>query len=119
VPQEIPIYPEDDEILSQLDDSLDVEAFANLMENVHREGISAADFVREDTKRTSRKRIRRLCMKDRKRSIKAIVSSVIRSLLDRPPDDPATALDTMLGPEGQRFGNPPSKPASNPPNGRG
>lgn len=120
--QEIPTYPEDDEILSQLDDPMDLEAFANLMENAHRESVSAADFVREEPKRTSRKTIRRICLKDRKRSLKAVVSSVVRSLWDRPPENPATALGAMFGTEGQRFGRSgkPGKASDAPPsNGRG
>ena len=101
---ETPTYPEDDEILEQLDDPLDVEAFSNLMENAHREGVSAADFVREEPKRTSRKVIKRLCLKDQKRSLKAVVSSVFRSLWDKPPDDPNAALNDMLGPGSPKFG---------------
>lgn len=97
-------YPEDDDILAQLDDPTDVEAFSNLMENAHREGVSAADFVREEPKRTSRRAIRKLCLKDQKRSIKAVVSSVVRSLWDRPPEDPAAAANVMFGPGGPRFG---------------
>ncbi len=113
--QETPTYPEDDDILDQLDDHLDVEAFSNLMENAHREGISAADFVREEPERTSRKKIRRLCLKDRKRSLKAVVSSVMRSLWDRPANDPDAAMATMFGPGGTRADKP-KKPAfrSNP-----
>ena len=81
--QEIPTYPEDDEILAQLDDPMDVEAFANLMENAHSEGVSAADFVREQPNRTSRKIIRRLCLKDRKRWLKALVSSNSQETMNR------------------------------------
>jgi hypothetical protein len=121
VTQEIPTYPEDDEILSQLDDPMDLESFANLMENAHREGVSAADFVREEPKRTSRKTIRRICLKDRKRSLKAVVSSIVRSLWDRPPENPATALNPMFGTGGQRLGGPDNPVASDTPgsNGRG
>lgn len=103
--QETPTYPEDDEILAQLQDPLDVEAFTNLMENAHREGVSAADFIREEPKRTSRKVIVKLCLKDRKRSFKAVVSSVVRSLWDKPPEDPAAAMDVMFGPGVRRFGS--------------
>jgi hypothetical protein len=109
VTQEIPTFPEDDEILTLLDDPADAEAFSNLMENAHREGVSAADFVREEPKRTSRKSIRRLCLKDQKRSIRAIVSSVVKSLWDRPPEDPESALNAMMGPGGARFGTPPKR----------
>ena len=116
--QEIPTYPEDEVILGQLADPMDVEAFTNLMENAHREGVSAADFVREEPKRTSRKSIRKLCLKDQKRSIKAVVSSVVRSLWDRPPQDPDAALGAMLGPTA-RFGSPPPKDPEAGANGRG
>jgi hypothetical protein len=118
VAQETPTFPEDDEILSKLVDPTDAQAYANLMENAHRDGISAADFVREEPKRTSRKTIRVLCLKDQKRSIKAIVSSVVKSLWDRPATNPETAFDAMLGPGGHRFGNK-DKPDPNRPNGRG
>ena len=33
--KELPTFPEDDEILAQLDDPMDVEAFSNLMDNAH------------------------------------------------------------------------------------
>ena len=82
----------------------DAQAYTNLMENAHRDGVSAADFVREEPKRTSRKAIRQLCLKDQNRSIKAIVSSVVKSLWDRPASDPATALDAILRPGSNRFG---------------
>ena len=115
MPADDPTFPEDEEILATLTDPTDVQAFSNLMENAHREGVSAADFVREEPKRTSRKAIRKICLKDQRRSIKAIVSSVVRSLWDKPPTDPEAALGNILGPQ-QRFGNP---PPSEPPNGRG
>jgi hypothetical protein len=116
VAQETPTFPEDDEILAQLVDPTDVQAYTNLMENAHRDAVSAADFVREEPKRTSRKAIRLLCLKDQKRSIRAIVSSVVKSFLDRPATDPAAAFDAMLRAGGHRFGK---KPGSRRPNGRG
>ncbi len=116
---EDPTYPEDDDILSRLSDPLDAQAFENLMENAHREGVSAADFIREEPKRTSRKAIRKICLKNQRRSIKAIVSSVVRSLRDKPPVDAEAALSSVLGPQ-QRFGGPHKDPSRNvPPNGRG
>tara|TARA_A100001037_G_scaffold284322_1_gene290621 strand:+ start:850 stop:1209 length:360 start_codon:yes stop_codon:yes gene_type:complete len=111
VTQETPTYPEDEEILGQLEDPTDIEAFSNLMENAHREGVSAADFIRVEPKRTSRKTIRKLCLKDQRRSIKAIVSSVVRSLWDRPAAYPEASLSVMVGPTGPRFG-PLKKPAT-------
>lgn len=81
-------YPEDDKILAQLDDPTDIEAFSNLMENAHREGLSAADLIREEPKRTSRSAIRKICLKDRKRSIRAMVSGVVKSMWDRPVHNP-------------------------------
>ena len=104
--KELPTFPEDDEILAQLDDPMDVEAFSNLMDNAHQDKVSAADFIREEPKRTSRRAIRHLCLKDQKRSLKAVVSSVVRSLWDRPPEDPAAALNTMFGQQGPSFGPP-------------
>ena len=114
--QETPTFPEDDEILAQLVDPTDIQAYTNLMENAHRDGVSAADFVREEPKRTSRQTIRQLCLKDQKRSIRAIVSSVVKSLLDRPTLDAENAFDSMLIPGGHLFGK---KPGSKRPNGRG
>ena len=114
-----PTFPDDDQILSSLTDPEDVQAFENLMENAYREGVSAADFVREEPKRTSRKVIRRTCLKNQKRSIKAIVSSVVRSLWDKPAADPLTAFGNIDGPQ-QRFGDPQKDtPPANPQNGRG
>ncbi len=85
-------YTEDDRILAQLEDPTDIEAFTNLMENAHREGLSAADLIREEPKRTSRSAIRCICLKDRKRSIRAMVSAVVRSMWDRPVQNPEDAL---------------------------
>ena len=90
--QEQTRYPEDDRILAQLEDPTDNEAFLNLMENAHREGLSAADLIREDPKRTSRAAIRKICLKDRKRSIRAMVSGVMKSMWDRPVQNPEDAL---------------------------
>ena len=94
--QDISEYPEDESILNALEDPVDVEAFRHLMENAHREGVSAADFIREEPKRTSRKVIRKLCLKDRKRSLRAMVSNVVRSMWDRPAIDPETALVSLF-----------------------
>lgn len=92
-------FKEDEEILAQLDDEADVEAFSNLMAHAHDLGISAADFVREEPKRTSRKRIRKLCLKDQKRTFKMIVRSVIQSLWDRPANESAeNYVHTLYGP---------------------
>lgn len=92
---DIPTYPEDEEIQAKLDDPTDLEAFANLVENAHREGVSAVEFVREEPNRTSRKRIRRLCLKNRKRSLKMILSSFVGSLRVQPPE--TQNLNLMFG----------------------
>jgi hypothetical protein len=119
LPADDPTFSEDDQILSSLTDPEDVQAFENLIENAHRERISAADFVREEPKRTYRKAIRRTCLKSQKRSIKAIVSSIVRSLWDKPAADPLTAFGNITGPQ-QRFGGPQKDtPPANPQNGRG
>jgi len=93
---ETPDFSEDDQILDQLVDTADVDAFANLMEHAHGLGISAADFVREEPKRTSRKQIRKLCLKNRKRSLKVMVKSVMDSLWDRPVTD-ISAIESLYG----------------------
>ena len=99
-------YPEDDQILALLEDPTDVEAFANMMENAHRKGKSAADFVREEPRRTSRRAIRKLCLRDRRRSIRAAVASVMRSMWDRPAEDPATgSAEGLFGAQPPRFGS--------------
>ena len=86
-----PDFSEDDQILKGLDDPLDIEAFSNLMSHAHPLGISAADFVREEPKRTSRKKIQKLCLKDRKRSLRAQIYLIIKHLWKRPAEDPELA----------------------------
>lgn len=82
-----PDFSEDDFILSQLQDEEDIEAFTNLMAHAHSLGISAADFVRQEPKRTSRKGIRKACLKNQKRTFKMIMASVLEGLWDRPAND--------------------------------
>ncbi len=88
---EKPDFSEDDRILAVLTDNADIEAFSNLMEHAHEQGISAADFIREEPRRTSRKRIRKLCLKNRKRSLQVMFQSIIKSLWDRPVTNASTA----------------------------
>jgi hypothetical protein len=89
-------FNEDDEILSKLDHEEDIEAFSNLMEHAHGLGMSAADFVREEPKRTSRKYIRKLCLSNQKRTIKMMVASILKGLWDRPVQDPAESFAQTL-----------------------
>lgn len=96
--REMPDYSEDDRILARLTDPLDVEAFSNLMEHAHGRGMSAADFVREEPKRTSRRTIRKLCLKNRKRALRVMFASVFRNLWERPAEDPeGSLLQTLYG----------------------
>ena len=88
---ETPDFSEDDKILERLKDPLDREAFLNLMSHAHEQGISAADFVRQEPKRTSRKIIQKLCLKDRKRSLRAQIGMIIKHLWERPAQDPESA----------------------------
>ena len=74
-----PDFSEDDAILTGLADPDDAEAFSNLMEHAHRQGQSAAAFVREEPGRTSRKAILDLCVKDRRRSTADRIRSVFRA----------------------------------------
>ncbi len=92
MPTEKPDYSEDERILGCLSDSADIEAFSNLMDHAHQKGMSAADFVREEPKRTSRKTIRKLCLKNRKRSLRVRLASVMQTLWERPAEDPAAAF---------------------------
>ena len=89
-------FTEDNKILALLENEADIEAFTNLMAHAHGLGMSAADFVREEPKRTSRKYIRKLCLKDRKRSLSVMVASVVKNLWDRPASDPAEAVVQAL-----------------------
>lgn len=93
---EQPDFREDELILALLQDEADIEAFSNLMAHAHSLGMSAADFVREEPKRTSRRRIRKLCLKNRKRSLKLMVASVVKNLWERPVEDPAEAFVHVL-----------------------
>ena len=103
---EKPEFKEDENILAQLDNEADIEAFSNLMAHAHDLGVSAADFVREEPKRTSRKRIRQLCLKDQKRTLSMLVRSVLKSLWDRPVNDPAETLTQSLYGPPQAMGKP-------------
>ena len=78
-PQAPPDFSEDDEILAELDDPVDREAFRNLMEHAHAHGKSAAVFIREDPKRTSRRAIVRLCLKNKPRFFRDLFASLFRS----------------------------------------
>lgn len=81
-------YTEDEQILACLSDPLDVEAFSNLMNHAHELGMSAADLVREEPKRTSRKIIQKLCLKNRKQRMRVQILSILRNLWGKPVLDP-------------------------------
>ncbi len=95
-------YLEDDRIMANLVDPVDAEAFTNLMEYAHQRAMSAADFIREVPERTSRKAIRRLCLKDRKRTLRARMSSFAKNLWARPAVDPETTHIQSLYPPRDR-----------------
>ena len=101
---EKPDFSEDERILAVLTDNTDIEAFNNLMEHAHEQGVSAADFIREEPRRTSRRRIRKLCLKNRKRSLQVMFQSIIKSLWDRPVTD-TSAIESLYGMPPQ-FGKP-------------
>ena len=114
--EDAPDFSEDDRILGQLSGETDVEAFSNLMAHAHEKGMSAADFVREEPKRTSRKAIRKLCLKNHKRSLRVQISSVFKNLWERPVADPEAAFaQTLFGPPKA----PPSEPGRNGRKGHG
>ena len=104
---ETPDFSEDDRILECLKECADIEAFTHLMAHAHDLGVSAADFVREEPKRTSRKLIRKLCLKNRKRSLRVMVKSVMDSLWDRPVTD-TSAIEALYG-----IPQPPGQPNRN------
>ena len=88
---ETPDFSEDERILASLSDPLDVEAFTNLMAHAHELGMSAADFVREEPQRTSRRTIKKLCLKNWRRSLRAQVKSAMKTLFEGKSSDPAEA----------------------------
>ena len=94
-------YDEDESILARLGDPVDIEAFGNLMSNAHKRGMSAADFVREDPRVTSRRTIRKLCLKNRKRSFTVQVRSMFRRLWAPPPNalEPEFVKSILRSPE--------------------
>lgn len=73
-------FSEDDAILAQLTDPLDREAFSNIMEHAHARGQSAASVIQEEPEITSRKSIRKLCLKDKKKVLSVRVKDVLRKL---------------------------------------
>lgn len=92
-------FSEDDSILAKLESEADREAFSNLMAHAHGLGVSAADFVREEPKRTSRKSIRKLCLANHKRTFKMMIASVVKSLWDRPANDATEHMvNSLYGP---------------------
>jgi len=72
-------YPEDEEVLRQLEDPVDVEAFKNLMANAHVRGKSAVEMVREEPGITSRPHIRQLCLRDKGKFFWAQLKKFFRS----------------------------------------
>lgn len=59
------LSPEDREVLDALTDPADVEAFRNIIDNARAQGKTGVELVREEPAHTSRKAIRKLCLKDR------------------------------------------------------
>ena len=76
-------FEEDEVVLSQLTDPVDIEAFENLMEHAHAIEQSAASFIREDSARTSRPKIRKLCLKDKRKVFADSVRGCLRRLWTR------------------------------------
>jgi 5-methylcytosine-specific restriction endonuclease McrBC regulatory subunit McrC len=91
MPSAAPDFSEDERILVSLSDPVDIEAFTNLMAHAHELGVSAAEFVREEPQRTSRRTIKKLCLKDRKRSLRAQLRSAVKALFEGRPSDPVEA----------------------------
>ena len=56
---------EDRKVLDALEDQGDVEAFKNLIANARAQGKMGVELVQEEPQHTSRKAIRKLCMKDK------------------------------------------------------
>ena len=80
-------HPADKEVLAQLRDPLDVEAFRNLMENAATRDQSAVDLVRAQPGVTSRKQIRRLCLKDKRRFFAKLLGAFLRAGRGGPEHD--------------------------------
>jgi len=68
---------EDKEILQQLTDPVDREAFLNLADNAARQGKSAVELICEEPQLTSRDAIRDLCLKRKK---KGFFASLLKKL---------------------------------------
>ena len=96
-------FSEDQTIMERLTDPLDIEAFTNLMANAHGSGMSAVDFVREEPDRTSRRVIRKLCLKDKGRSLWILISSSLKSLWRTPSRD-SDHLHPLYGSTPPSFG---------------
>jgi hypothetical protein len=96
-------FSEDQTIMERLTDPLDIEAFTNLIANAHDSGMSAVDFVREEPGRTSRRVIRKLCLKDKGRSLWVQISSSLKSLWSAPSGD-TDHLHALYGSTPPSFG---------------
>jgi len=89
--------PEDREVLAALSDPLDVEAFRNIIDSARAQDKTGVELVREDPAHTSRKAVRRACLKNRWASLAAMFRSVFRTSRHTP------------GPASMDFPNPPRR----------
>lgn len=89
---------EDREVLDALTDPDDVEAFKNIVDNARGQGKTGVQLVREDPANTSRKAIRRLCLKDKLGFLSALFRTAFGHRARRPAASDSMALDSMKPP---------------------
>ncbi len=83
--------PEDREVLDGLSDPDDVEAFRNIAENAQLQGKTGVELIQENPTHTSRKAIRKLCMKNKGGVMKALFHTLFGRRGGPPPG--STPLD--------------------------
>ena len=89
--------PEDREVLDGLSDPADAEAFRNIAANAQTRGKTGVELIQENPEHTSRKAVRKLCLKDKG----GVVRTIFHTLFSRrggPPSGRAP-LDFMKPPD--------------------
>lgn len=79
---------EDREVLAALSDPLDIEAFRNIIDSARAQDKTGVELVREDPAHTSRRGVRRACLKNKWAFLAAMFRSVFRT--SRHTTDPAS-----------------------------
>jgi len=81
------LSPEDREVLDGLEDPDDIEAFANICENAQGQGKTGVELIRDDPVHTSRKAVRKLCLKGVGGEIGAFMRRLFHRGESRDPSD--------------------------------